>query len=132
MKIAAVGSRTWNNVNLIRDVFKRYIDSQYFNPAEDIVISGGAAGADQLCETVAKELGFKIEVILPDWKRYGKVAGFLRNTDIVNRCDIVLGFHDGISKGTLDTVHKAILQHKYVMIFHPDGEKLESDYFKFV
>ena len=132
MKIAAVGSRAWNDIALIRTVFKRYIDSSYFNPSEDIVISGGAKGADKLCELVAKELCFKTEIILPDWNKYGRVAGFLRNTDIVNSCDIVLAFHDGFSKGTLDTIHKAILQKKYVMVFQSDGEKLESDYFRFM
>lgn len=44
---------------------------------------------------------------LPDWDKYGKSAGFKRNTTIVEACDTLLAFWDGKSRGTQDSIAKA-------------------------
>jgi len=41
--------------------------------------------------------------LLPDWNRYGKGAGHVRNKLIAERADLVLLAWDGTSKGTLGT-----------------------------
>jgi len=44
---------------------------------------------------------------LPDWDKYRKSAGFIRNQQIIDACTFVLAFWDGKSKGTKDTIDKA-------------------------
>jgi len=65
-----------------------------------ILLSGGCRGADQLGERFAKEVGWEIEYYMPEWKKYGRAAGPLRNKRMVEKCDAVICFWDGKSKGT--------------------------------
>lgn len=98
MKIAIVGSRTFDDYNkLVNELtpLKEQITE---------VISGGAKGADTLAEKWAKDNNIKSTVYHADWDRWGKSAGFRRNIDIVNTSDLVVAFHDGISKGTAHTI----------------------------
>ena len=57
-------------------------------------------------ERYAKENGIEILLLLPDWKKYGRKAGIMRNSDIVDAADHILCFWDGNSKGTKDTIDK--------------------------
>ena len=36
----------------------------------------------------------------PDWDKYGKSAGYIRNTEMAEAGDILVAFWDGKSKGT--------------------------------
>lgn len=108
MKLAIIGSRTFNDY----DVLKKECDN--LNIEE--IISGGAKGADSLGEKYAIENNIKFTIFKPDWKKYGKRAGFLRNTDIINSCDSVLAFWDGNSKGTQHSINLAHKHNKPVTI----------------
>jgi len=44
---------------------------------------------------------------LPDWNKFGKATGFIRNQQIVDACDVVLAFWYGKSKGTEHTISLA-------------------------
>ena len=110
MKLAIIGSRTATDYTLLTDYIDRWFG---FNLADDgserghlvdEVISGGAAGADTLGARWAKDHGVKLTVFKPDWERYGKRAGFLRNEDIVKAADMVLALWDGVSKGTANSL----------------------------
>jgi len=46
-------------------------------------------------------------IIKPDWSKYGKSAGLIRNTDIIKSSDLIIAFWDGESKGTLDSINKS-------------------------
>jgi hypothetical protein len=83
------------------------------------IISGGADGADKLGEKFAadSEGGIKCQIHLANWDTEGKVAGPRRNTRIVNDSDIVLAFWDGKSRGTKDTIDKAVKANKPLFIF---------------
>lgn len=78
---------------------------RYFaeEPIEE-VISGGAAGADSIGATIARRNGIRVTEYLPDWERYGKRAGFVRNELIIRNADAVLAFWDGQSKGTANSL----------------------------
>ncbi len=39
-------------------------------------------------------------MFLPDWKRYGKAAGLLRNTSIIKNSDVVFCFWEPSCRGT--------------------------------
>ncbi len=101
MKIGVVGSRTFTDYPLMCGVLHRFLEDL------DEIISGGANGADTLAEAFADEEGIKCTVFKPNWELYGIAAGFLRNQQIVDACDILVAFWDGKSKGTKDSINKA-------------------------
>lgn len=50
------------------------------------MIHGGAAGADTLAGREAERRGVgSLRVCKPDWERFGKRAGYLRNSEMVSR-----------------------------------------------
>ena len=108
MKVAIIGSRGFTDYELVKKTLKPL--------GITLIISGGAAGADTLGEKYAKENGIETLIFKPDWKTYGKIAGFLRNTDIVEASELVIAFWDGTSKGTKDSIDKANKLDKKVLI----------------
>ena len=72
-----------------------------------IVVSGGARGADSFGEAWAKARGIQTRVIRPDWKRFGRSAGFRRNGEIVAASQALVAFWDGASRGTADSIARA-------------------------
>lgn len=108
MNIAVVGSRTFTDYQLLATTLKEYDIKQ--------LISGGAIGADKLAEQYAKEHNIPIVVYKPEWNKYGKIAGLLRNTDIIKDADIVIAFWNGISTGTKDSINKAKEMNKQLRI----------------
>ncbi len=107
MKLAIVGGRDFNNYTLMESILWDLLRVKGGNTPQDIIISGGATGADFLAKKYAGEESIPYLEFLPDWKKEGKSAGFNRNTKIVNECDMVLAFWDGASRGTADTIEKA-------------------------
>lgn len=110
--VAIVGSRGWEDKKAIEQAVNDL-------PRETRIVSGGARGADSLGALYARLRGLPVLVLLPDWDRYGKRAGFLRNTQIVEEADEVLAFWDGKSRGTLDTINKAKAAGKVVTVVRP-------------
>lgn len=108
MKTAIIGSRTFTDYSFL---CKKLED---FNITE--VISGGAKGADTLAEAYAVQFEIPLTVILPNWNKFGKSAGFVRNKEIVERAEIVIAFWDGYSKGTEHSINVARAMKKVVHI----------------
>ena len=131
MKIAIVGSRTFTNQNIVNMTMDRFVDQyQYENNPVSLIVSGGAKGADTCGENYAKNTKIPTKIILPDWSKYGKSAGFKRNIDIVLACDTVIAFWDEKSKGTLDTIRKAKANKKKVYLFGLDGKAIDHSLFR--
>lgn len=65
--------------------------------SDDILISGGARGADQLAFEWALEHGVFFVVFPADWDQYGKRAGYIRNTRMLDegQPDHVVAFPGG-------------------------------------
>ena len=99
MKVGVIGSRTFKDYELLKKTLASFEITQ--------IISGGASGADTLAEWYAFEKKIPLKVFRPDWKKFGKRAGFLRNTDIVKNSEHVIAFHNGESRGTMDSIQKA-------------------------
>jgi hypothetical protein len=92
MKLAVIGSRTFKDYELMCSVL---------NPLNiDLIVSGGAKGADSLAERWAKENRVQTLIFHPNWDTYGKKAGIMRNFDIIDSCDQLIAFWDQKSKGT--------------------------------
>ena len=103
MKLAIVGSRTFHDY----EILKRNIISVISINKISEIISGGAIGADTLAERFADEYHIKKTIIKPEWNKYGRGAGLIRNTEIVKQSDFVFAFYKK-SKGTKDTIEKAL------------------------
>ena len=51
----------------------------------ELLLHGGARGADRLIEKAARSLAWPVEVIAAEWGRYGRAAGPLRNGLMLRR-----------------------------------------------
>lgn len=102
MRIAVVGSRGWKN----RSVIWLWLEKN-ISPG-DVILSGGAEGADSIAASWARLHGIALHEILPDYEHYsGKLAPLVRNAEIAANCDRLVAFWDGFSRGTMDAVRKA-------------------------
>lgn len=101
MKAAIVGSRTFNNYKRVKLALAPYVDNIH------MIVSGGAQGADKLGERYAEEFNIHKLIFKPDWKTFGKRAGFIRNEQIIRAADIVFAFWDGVSRGTQNSIEWA-------------------------
>lgn len=107
MKIAVVGSREFKDKKKVYYELNRFHELVDYE-SEVIFVSGGARGVDSYAEDVANKLGFKCIIFKPEWDKYGKKAGFLRNQLIINKADKCVAFWDGQSKGTKHSIDLAI------------------------
>jgi len=112
MKIAIVGSREFKDRQLVHDLILDIIRFDGWT-----LISGGANGVDSWAEDIADTMGWKKMIIKPDWQKYGKRAGAIRNQQIIDVADRVVAFWDGKSKGTKITIDMAIKAGKPVDIY---------------
>lgn len=71
------------------------------------IVSGGAKGADTLAKGYARDNNIPLTEYLPNYKAYGRQAPILRNIQIVENCDFLIAFWDGISRGTKFTIDYA-------------------------
>ena len=99
MKIAIVGARAFSNPEKVK-AFVRGM------PAHWEIVSGGCAGVDTWAQEACEEQHRNFTVFYADWKVVGKAAGRMRNSEIAQYCDAAVGFTEGPSKGTVDTIKK--------------------------
>lgn len=115
MRIAIVGSRTFNDFDALERFINDTCDQHVFDI--DTIVSGGARGADKLGERYADKYGLDILIFPPDWKTYGKRAGFIRNVDIIDNCDVCFAFWDGESHGTKHDIELCQEKNKQCFIY---------------
>ena len=90
--VAVVGSRDFLNYTQICRILAENIK------IEDILVSGGARGADSFAQRWAKDNGHSILIHYPNYERFGRGSTFIRNKKIVEDSDLVLAFY---AKGRL-------------------------------
>lgn len=130
MKIIVAGSRSFNNYELVKDYLKNTVTPN------DVIISGGAKGADSLGEQYAEEYGIPVEIFKADWKdisvpraiikvnhygKYNAAAGFMRNERMAEVADQLVAFWDGNSPGTAHMVNLMMKLNKPVTVINPDN-----------
>jgi len=103
--IGIIGSRRRNNSNDYRKVHEAFLE---IYEEGDCIVSGGCpSGADRFAEKIAKRHGIPITIYYPDWQKYGKVAGLIRNSKIAQQADILIAcVAEDRQGGTEDTITK--------------------------
>ncbi len=110
--VCICGSRSIDYVNL----------DMFINPEScGAIVSGGAIGIDSLAKNWA--FRHKIEYIefKPNYEIWGKQAPLERDKDMVDFCDVVIAFWDGVSSGTQFTFNYALKQQRIIFV-----HKIES------
>ncbi len=107
-RILITGSRSWTDRAAIVQAISDYlhcvgtsIGGAWPSP---VIVHGGARGADQLADAVARNWGWTPERHPADWNRHGRAAGYRRNATMVALgADVCLAFIVNGSAGASHT-----------------------------
>ena len=98
----------------LNELFK---DQNMFNNKAIKVISGMAKGADTLAIRYADENKLTKILFPANWKVYPRIAGFLRNNDMLSIATHLIAFWDGKSSGTKHMIEIAQMKGIPVWVF---------------
>jgi hypothetical protein len=109
LRVLVTGSREWWDKGMVAAEIVRVATENSVSLHDVVVVHGDCPiGADMIAERFCFMNDIKTEPHPADWDRYGRTAGFLRNTQMVALgADICLAFWNGTSHGTADTIAKA-------------------------
>ena len=104
MRVLVCGGRNFNDYGLLTakldDVcYPRDADEERTsNSVVTLFITGHCKGADMMAEEYAKDEGIKNDIYPAEWDRYGKSAGYKRNTQMLveGKPDLVVAFKGGV------------------------------------
>jgi hypothetical protein len=117
MRVGIVGSRRRNTDEDLQKVTEVFNKLKTEAIDEVSIVSGGATkGGDHFAEIIACLQNIPIKIYYPEWNRFGKLAGFERNTYIAMDSEILIAcVHKDRKGGTEDTIRK-------FKRFHPRGQ----------
>jgi hypothetical protein len=95
IKVIIAGGRDFTNEDLLKTTCDQLLVGTDFE-----IVSGTARGADRLGEFYAMERNLSIRRFQPDWDKFGKRAGYLRNEEMAGYADWLIAFWDERSRGT--------------------------------
>lgn len=103
MIVAVTGGRHYDDY----DCVCRELDQLHFESRITLILEGGARGADRLCRRWAISRGVPFKTFVAQWDRFGKKAGPLRNTIMLEQSapNMLVAFPGGA--GTGDCVRQA-------------------------
>ena len=102
MRVLITGGRDFSDRGLLFETLDRLHATHTFT----VLIHGDASGADRLAGEWAAAAGIKVEAHPADWKKHGRAAGPIRNSQMLDeKPDLVVAFPGG--RGTADMVKKA-------------------------
>ena len=103
MRVLVCGGRGFSDWVLLGNT----LDKFHLQSPFTVLIHGAAPGADTLADEWADTRGIEIHWFRADWKKYGKAAGPIRNTRMLEegRPDLVIAFKGG--KGTRNMIDQA-------------------------
>jgi hypothetical protein len=86
----------------------------------DAIIHGGARGVDNMAGRWGVSIDLPVRVYPADWELFGKRAGYIRNSLMVEDADAAIIIWDGESKGTKHTIDLMTASGKpYVLVVRP-------------
>lgn len=111
MRVAIVGGRSFRAYHHLEEVMDALHKKYNFT----VVVCGEAAGADSLGKQWAINKGIKVESHKPNWDKFGRGAGHIRNCEMLNVSDGVVAFWNLFSPGTS---HMINIAHKNNKLIH--------------
>ena len=100
-RVIVAGSRGFADYELMcRELDTLFWDSSEFGYKDIKIVSGMADGADSLAIRYADERKLTKILFPANWKSYHRIAGFLRNEDMLSVATHLVVFWDGKSNGT--------------------------------
>ncbi len=100
-RVIVAGSRGFFDYDLMRrELDELFWVSSEFDDGDIKIISGMADGADSLAIRYADERKLTKILFPANWSKYHRVAGFLRNEDMLSVATHLVVFWDGKSSGT--------------------------------
>jgi hypothetical protein len=105
-RLLITGSRAWEDKQTILLELREIVRE---HGTDVTLVSGNAIrGADYMCESLARDLGWVVEKHPAEWDKFGKSAGFKRNQLMVTLgADACLAFIKDKSRGASDTAERA-------------------------
>jgi len=114
LKVGIVGSRHFGEPVRVAEYVKSL-------PPRASVITGSASGVDAAATKAARERGIPVQVIPASFDEMADASkAAARNQRLVDACDVLVAFWDGTSKGTRNTVERALDSGKEVHVFIGD------------
>lgn len=105
MRVLICGGRDYQNKQYLFET----LDALYaFEDCKwSTIIQGGAQGADTLAVLWARANNIPVQTFFAEWKKYGKMAGYLRNKRMLfeGRPDLIIAFPGG--RGTANMIAQA-------------------------
>jgi hypothetical protein len=99
MKLIIAGTREFNlDLGTIQDLLDYTLFKDDLFPDE--IVCGNCRGIDRSGRNWAEFQNVDIKVFKPDWDKYGKAAGPIRNKEMAEYGDRLLLIWDGKSKGS--------------------------------
>ena len=106
-RVIVCGSRQFKDYDMLEEVLNSILP-KYKNI---VIVSGHGGGADLAGEEYAIRRGLFLETFPAEWDKYGRAAGPIRNSKMLEYASrelpVVVAFWDGISRGTKYTIEKA-------------------------
>ena len=120
-KIGIVGSRRRDDEEDFKQCEKVFLLN--YEEGDELISGGCPKGGDRFCEIIARKYGIPIKIYHANWKKFGKRAGFIRNTNIAEDSDIIIAVvASDRTGGTEDTLRKASLLNKKIILVESPPE----------
>lgn len=118
MRVAIVGSREYPDLAAVWT----FVEKLAARKPDAVIVSGGARGVDTVAAAAGRFFDLEVKEWEPEWDRLGRYyAPIARNTQIVEDCDVLVAFWNGVSTGTKDSLDKARALGKKVRVIKPVG-----------
>jgi len=110
-RVLVCGGRHYNNIPYLCG----FLDCYHSQFIIDLIIEGGATGADNLARRWALMNRVPFETVAADWRRHGNTAGLIRNREMYDKWkpDVIIAFPGG--PGTADMVTYARSRHATII-----------------
>ena len=114
MKVIIAGSR-----DIAREQVLDILDGMDNIECISEVVSGGADGVDSAGEDWAENRPDPIKVVqfLPEWNKYGRAAGPIRNKQMAEYADMLIAIWNGSSRGTKNMIEQMEKLGKPVILY---------------
>lgn len=117
IKLGIVGSRNFNNYDIFSSKIDEWIDKHGGIESILAIISGGCKGTDNMAQLYAEEKCINTVIHFPNWEKFGKKTGPIRNQLIVDDSTHIIAFPMDNSRGTMNTISLAKKAQKNLTIY---------------